>query len=307
MSQKKIGLIIGPETDWPMAFITAVNNSNQGIMAELVKLDATVMDVVSEYAVIIDRMSHKVPYYRVYAKHAAMHGAYVINNPFTWDVDSKFVGTAVLARLGLKSPRTVVLPNKQVDCETTPNTFRNLKYPMNWGEIIDYVGVPAIYKDVYSGGRQFASRVHNVDELIQRYDESGTRTTVLQQIIDSNQNLHAFVFGQEHVMLLHYSQQTGTYLPGMLSQKNGLGKKLVEDALQITQAYGYDMNLVEFVVKNDEIYVINNTSPAPDIDRHLMTAEQFDWCVHTMVQVAIERAQRPLPQQTLLANHGSKE
>lgn len=306
MSQKKIGLIIGPESDWPTAFITAVNHSNQGVTAELVKLGATVMDEISNYAVIIDRMSHKVPYYRVFAKHAAMHGAYMINNPFTWDVDSKFLGTAVLARLGLKSPRTVVLPNKQVESETTPNTFRNLKYPMNWAEIIAYVGVPAIYKDVYSGGRQFASRVHNVDELIQRYDESGTRTTILQQIIESNENLHAFVFGQEEVMLLHYSQTSGTYLPGILSQKNGLGKKLAQDALRITHAYGYDMNLVEFVVKNDEIYVINNTSPTPDMNRHLMTAEQFDWCVQTMVKVALDRAQRPLPQQTLLANFDPK-
>lgn len=302
MSQKKpmkIGLIVGAENDLPEAFITAVNESGHNVTAELVSLGGTMMGEPVPYQVIVDRMSHKVPYYRAYVKHATMHGTYIINNPFAWDADSKFLGTAILAKLGLKSPRTVVLPNKYVECETTPDTFRNLKYPMDWEAIINYVGVPAIFKDVYSGGRQFASRVHNVDELIQRYDESGTRTTVLQQIIDSTDHLHAFVIGQQDVMILHYSQATGAYLPGILTKDEGLGKRLAEDAQRITQVYQYDINMVEFVVKDNNVFVINNTNPAPDIDRRLMTGEQFEWCVQKIVQVAIARGQRPLPQQAL--------
>ncbi len=301
MSQNKypkIGLIVGAEYDWPEAFMTAVNNSNAGITAELVKLGGTHMGEPVEYAVIIDRMSHKIPYYRAYVKHAAMQGVAVINNPFLWDVDSKFLGTAVISQLGLKSPRTIVLPNKQVECETSPDTFRNLKYPMDWEAIIEYVGVPAIFKDVHSGGRQFAARVHNVDELIQRYDESGFRTTILQQLVDSNDHLHAFVIGQEAVMILRYSHTDGAYLPGILSKEDGWGKQLAIDALRITQQYQYDMNMVEFVVKGNDVYVIAGSNPAPDIDRRLMTAEQFDWCVNQTVAMAMARAQRPSPPQS---------
>jgi glutathione synthase/RimK-type ligase-like ATP-grasp enzyme len=296
MSQLKIGLIVGAEYDWPEAFMTAVNTTNPNVTAELVKLGGILMEEPVEYAVIIDRMSHKVPYYSAYAKHAALQGAYIIDNPFTWDADNKFVGTAVLARLGLQSPRTVVLPNKYVDYETTPDTFRNLKYPMDWEAIIAYVGVPAIFKDIHSGGRQFASRVHNVDELIQHYDESGTRTTILQQLIETDNQLHAFVIGQQEVMVLHYSHANGAYLPGILSKEDGWGKELAETARRITQVYGYDVNMVEFVVKNDTVYVINTTNPAPDIDRNLLTAEQFDWCVRKMAAMAVERALRPLSQ-----------
>ncbi len=298
MSQNKhtkIGLIVGAEYDWPEAFMTAVNDSHTGITAELIKLGGTHMGEPVEYAVIIDRMSHKIPYYRAYVKHAVMQGVTVINNPFLWDVDSKFLGTAVISQLGLKSPRTVVLPNKQVECETSPDTFRNLKYPMDWEAIIEYVGVPAIFKDVHSGGRQFAARVHNVDELIQRYDESGFRTTILQQLIDSNDHLHAFVIGQQAVMILHYSQTGGTYLPGILTKDEGWGKQLADDALRISQQCQYDVNMVEFVVKGDDVYVISSSNPAPDIDRQLMTAEQFNWCVREMAKLVIERAQRPLP------------
>jgi hypothetical protein len=104
------------------------------------------------------------------------------------------------------------------------------------------------------------------------------------------------VIGQQEVMVLHYSHTNGTYLPGILSKVEGWGQQVAESARRITQVYGYDMNMVEFVVKDDDVYVINNTNPAPDIDRRLMTAEQFDWCVRKMAAMAVERALRPLPQ-----------
>lgn len=301
----KIGLIVGAEYDWPEAFMTAVKSSNANIIVEFVKLDGTRMAEPVPYTVIVDRMSHSVPYYRAYVKHAAMQGVTIVNNPFLWDVDSKFLGTAVINQLGLKSPRTIVLPNKLVECETSPDTFRNLKYPMDWEAIISYVGVPAIFKDIHSGGRQFAARVHNVDELIQHYDESGSRTTILQQIIDSNDHLHAFVIGQNTVIILRYSHASGAYLPGILSQEDGWGKQLAEDALRITRHYQYDVNMVEFVVKGDDVYVIASSNPAPDIDRQLMTAEQFNWCIQKMAAMVIDRAKRPLPLQTPFIPHNS--
>jgi hypothetical protein len=282
--------------------MSSVNSSGQPVIAELVKLGGTFFDEQVNYAVLIDRMSHQIPYYRTYMQHAALKGSYVINNPFTWSADSKFFGTAVINTLGYTTPKTVVLPNKFVECDVTPDTFRNLTYPMDWEAIVNYVGVPAIYKDIHSGGRLFASRVHNVDELLQYYDESGTRTTVLQEVIDSEDHLHAFVIGQKDVLILHYSQSGRTYLPGVVAKDEGVGQQLAEAALKITQVYQYDLNMVEFVVKKDVIYVINGTNPVPDIDKQLMTAEQFNWCVQKTAALAIDRALRPLPQHTPLTN-----
>jgi len=172
---------------------------------------------------------------------------------------------------------------------------------MDWEAIIDYVGVPAIFKDIHSGGRQFASRVHDVDELIQRYDESGNRTTILQEIIRSDDHHHAFVTGLDNVMILHYSYANGAYLPGILAKDEGVGKKLAQDASQITQLSGYDVNMVEFVVQADKIFVINSTNPSPDIDHQIMTNEQFNWCVEKTAVLTIKRALRPLRQHTPFA------
>lgn len=293
---KKIGIIIGQEWDWPEAFMKIVNESEANVTAELVKLGGTLMDEACDYDVLIDRISHEIPYYRAYLKYASIQGAYIINNPYTWSADSKFSGTVLVNRLGLKSPRTVVLPNKQVDRDVTPSTFRNLKYPMDWQAIIDYVGVPAIFKDNRARGRRGVHRVHNVDELIQRYDESGTRTKILQQIIESDEHVHCFVVGQEKVLPLRYSLENGRYQQNIFADDSEVGEQLTEASLRITRAYQYDVNMVEFVIKDDIPYVINGTYPAPDIDLSLMPEDHFQWLAAEIASLAIERALRPLPQ-----------
>ncbi len=293
---KKIGLMIGQEWEWPEAFMQAVNESNTNITAELVQLGGTFMDDPRVYDVIVDRISHEIPYYRAYLKYAVIQGTYIINNPYTWSAGSKFSSTALVNRLGLKSPRTVVLPNKQVERDVTPSTFRNLKYPMDWQAIIDYVGVPAIFKDNLASGRRGVHRVHNVDELIQRYDESSTRTKILQQIIESDEHIHCFVVGQEKVLALYYSLKHGRYKQKILAPESDLGQQLSNSALRITRAYQYDVNMVEFVIKDGVAYVINGAYPTPDIDLTLMTEEQFQWLVAKIAELAIERVRRPLPQ-----------
>ena len=57
------------------------------------------------YAVIIDRISHEVPYYRSYLKHAVLQGATVINNPFMWTADDKFFGASLATKLGVATRR----------------------------------------------------------------------------------------------------------------------------------------------------------------------------------------------------------
>lgn len=296
---KRVGIIVGQEWDWPSAFIEMVHERDPLVQAELIKIGGTFMDSELSYDVIIDRISHEIPYYRAFLTYAAIKGCYVINNPFTWSADNRFVGTVMAQQLGLRTPKTVALPNKDVEKDVGPDSFRNLVYPMDWQGIIDYVGVPAIFKDLRSGGRRQVHRVHNVDELIQRYDESGTQTTILQEVLAAEAHIHAFVVSETAVLLLHYAPDEGRYLPGILSNETERNQTLAESARRLTQAYGYDINMVEFVIKDGDPFVINSTNPAPVIDRHLLTPEQFDWLVSATVNLAIERAKRPLSQQVV--------
>jgi hypothetical protein len=298
--QKLIGVLIGEEEDWYNAFIQTVNQQDIPVKAELAKISYTQMDGTVQYDVLIDRISHIVPYYRSFLKFAVLHNTYVISNPYTWTIDSRFFGTALVNRLGLKSPRTIILPNKYIARDATPDTFRNLAYPMDWQAIIDYVGVPAIFKNNHIGGRQETHRVQNVDQLIEWYDESGTRTKILQQIIESDVHIHSFVVGHDQVMSLRFSIKDNHYQPEIISNKDPLGAELEEAALRITHAYQYDINMVEFVIHKNDTYVINGTNPTPQISHALMNDEQFNWCVQEIAKLAIDRALRPLPQQPIV-------
>jgi len=295
--QKLVGFIVGRERELPDTVSALINERYQGVQAEMVKMGGTFLDEVMPYDVIIDRMSHEIPYYRTYVKYAALNGCYIINDPFVWANDSKFFAGAVLRRLGIRTPRTMVLPNKDIAADTVPDSFRNLSYPMDWQAIIDYIGGPAIFKDIRSGGRRFAHRVNNVDELLQRYDESGTRTMILQQVIESDRHYHCLVIGGEKTLLLPYSMELGHYLEGEVTKLDkATAGRVTEAALRVTHVYGYDINMAEFVMDGDEMYLINATNPSPLMGRDLMTEAQFNWACETIAELAVARVEAPRSQ-----------
>src|ERR1700736_5298390 len=148
----KVGLIVGRENTFPLAFIEAVNRKNiEGVTAELVKLGGTRMDEVVPYRVIIDRMSHEVPYYRTYLKKAVHDGTIVVNNPFWWTADDKFFECVLAQKLGVAVPRTVLVPNKSYEADVIEESLRNLVQPIPWDELLAYVGLPAVLKPAIGG------------------------------------------------------------------------------------------------------------------------------------------------------------
>src|SRR5512136_537423 len=181
-SDVRIGVLRGRENSFPDAFIAKVNAMGRGVTAEFIHLGGTKLNEPVPYRVILDRMSHEVPYYSVYLKMAALQGTYCINNTFWRSADDKFFGYAVAERLGIAEPRTVVLPNHGYGDDVSAESLRNL-WPTDFGMYLEYVGTPCIMKPAFGGGWRDVSTVHNLDELRQRYDASGTKTMMLQELI----------------------------------------------------------------------------------------------------------------------------
>ena len=90
----QIGVLRGRENSFPDAFIAKVNSMDKGVTAEYIQLGGTKLNEPVPYRVILDRMSHEVPYYSVYLKMAALQGTYCINNTFWRTADDKFFGYA---------------------------------------------------------------------------------------------------------------------------------------------------------------------------------------------------------------------
>jgi hypothetical protein len=294
---KKVGVIVGREWSFPPKFIDEVNGRNAGVTAEFVKLGGTRMDEPIPYAVLVDRISHEVPYYRSYLKHAVLEGVHVINNPFMWTADDKFFGASLAAKLGLGHPKTMALPNKDyVPGIVKSESLRNLAYPMDWQGIVDYVGLPCILKDAHGGGWRGVYVCHSMEELIRYYDGSGLLTMIAQEFIKWDQYVRCMCLGQSEVLPMPYDTVNRRYIPDANYLSPELKQRVIDDSLTLVKALGYDMNTVEWAIKDGVPYAIDFMNPAPDMDINSLTPEYFDWVVTKMADLVIDRALHPKPQ-----------
>ena len=293
----KVGLIVGREWSFPPAFLEAVNKRNAGVEAELVKLGAIEMDQECPYAVIVDRISHEVPFYRAYLKWAVLQGCTVVNNPFMWTADDKFFESALATKLGVASPKTVVLPNKDYVPGIVHNeSLRNLEYPLNWQRVVDYIGLPCVLKDAHGGGWRDVYICQTLDELIHHYNHSGLLTMVVQEFIKWDAYIRCMCLGQEEVLPMKYDPGARRYLVEHEHLSPELGARVVKDSLTLVRALGYDMNSVEWAVRDGIPYAIDFMNPAPDMDVNSLTPTYFEWVVEHMAEMVIRLAKNPRPQ-----------
>ena len=66
--------------------------------------------------------------------------------------------------------------------------------------------------------------------------------------------------------------------------------RIVKDAQTINQALGYEMNTIEFAVKDGVPYAIDFLNPAPDFERDRITEFYFELVVEKMARLVIDRA-----------------
>jgi hypothetical protein len=293
----KVGLLVGREWSFPPKFIEEVNRRDEGVTAEFVKLGGTRMDEAIPYALIIDRISHEVPYYRSFLKHAMLQGTHVVNNPFMWTADDKFFGASLITKMGIASPKTVVLPNREyVPGIKHDESLRNLIYPLDWQGIVDYVGMPCVLKDAHGGGWKDVYVCRSLEELIRNYDTSGQLTMIVQEFIEWDHFVRCICIGQTEILPIKYDPRERKYHVEHDHLAGELGERVVGDALKIVRALGYDMNSIEFAIRGGVPYAIDFMNPAPDLDINSLTPHYFDWAVKRMADMAIRLAKHPQPQ-----------
>jgi hypothetical protein len=295
---KKIGILFGMENTFPHAFVDRVNSKQiNGIKAEFVSIDKVVQAAPTEYAVIIDRISHDVPFYRSYLKNAALGGTAVINNPFWWSADEKFFNNCLAEKIGIPVPKTVLLPSKERPDNTTETSFRNLKFPMAWEEMFEYIGFPAYMKPHSGGGWKSVYRIDNPTDLWNKHQETGQLVMMLQEEIVFEDYFRCYCLGQKYVKIMPYEPHNPPHLRYACEMKTSgeAGEKLLktieEYTIRLNTRLGYDFNTVEFAVRDGIPYAIDFCNPAPDADLYSVGPDNFEWIVETSAQLAIERAQ----------------
>ena len=291
---KKIGVLFGMENTFPPALVEKINSMQvAGVSAEAVKVGGVKMADPSGYAVIVDRISHDIPFYRGMLKNAALTGTQIINNPFWWSADDKFFNYALASKLGVAVPPTVLLPHKQHPPNTTEQSHRNLMFPLNWDEIFAYVGFPAFLKPFDGGGWKNVDKVDSPDQFFEAYDRSGELCMTLQKGVNFKEYFRCYVVGQEHVHIMQYDPRAPfheRYVKNAPPVDPRLLERVRKDALTLCRALGYDLNTVEFAVEDGVPYAIDFMNPAPDADVNSVGQENFDWIVNHVAELAVKKA-----------------
>ena len=290
---KKIGILYGKERSFPMSFVEKVNSKNiDGIIAEPVRIDKVVQGAADEYAVIIDRISQEVTFYRAYLKNAAICGAAVINNPFWWSADEKFFNNCLAVKIGVPVPKTVILPSRELPTDTSEDSFSNLAYPLDWEGIFSYVGFPAYMKPFAGGGWKNVYKLHDMNDFFQKHAETGQLVMLLQEEIVFDEYYRCYCIGGKYVRIMPYEPRNPHHLryASDFSPSAERLKQMEEIVLRINHYLGYDFNTVELAVRDGVPYAIDFCNPAPDAERTSVGEENFNWVVETAANYAIEKA-----------------
>ena len=313
---KKVGILAGREETFPSAIIESINKNGKGLVtAEMITFGGIRLDEKKTYDVIIDRISHEVPYYRGTLKRHALEGTHIINNPFWWSADDKFFNFALASKLGVAIPKTVLLPQHSYIKDIDSKSLRNLEFPIDWEGIVGYTGLPAFLKPFDGGGWKNVSKIESLEQLWEEYNQTGTLCMTLQEGIEFEQFVRCYCVGKKEVLIMPYDP-TKAYLsgeqyvpdPDYLEPK--LKTRVEKDVRTICTALGYDLNTVEFAIKDGIPYAIDFMNPAPDAEQASVGEYNHNWIVESMTKFIIESLEngfeKPEYRWDFMLNHGAK-
>jgi len=290
---KKIGVLFGKERSFPDAFVARINSKNvPGIMAEPVSIDKVMQGEPSGYAVIFDRISQDVPFYRAFLKNAALCGTTVINNPFWWSADEKFFNNCLATKIGVPVPKTVILPSRDLPTDTSAESFSNLKYPLDWDGIFKYIGFPAYMKPFAGGGWKSVYQLNSMEEFFEKHAETEQLVMMLQEEIKFEEYYRCYCIGGKYVRIMPYEPRNPHHLRYVadFTPTPEKYKEMEDIVLRICRYLGYDFNTVELALRDGVPYAIDFCNPAPDAEVTSVGQENFDWVVETASNYAIEKA-----------------
>jgi glutathione synthase/RimK-type ligase-like ATP-grasp enzyme len=290
---KKIGILFGQERSFPMAFIERINSKGvEGLTAEPVRIDKAMQGEKTGYAVIVDRISQDVPFYRTWLKNAGLMGTAVINNPFWWSADDKYFNNCLMTQIGVPVPKTAILPSYELPTDTRNESFSNLGYPLDWEGIFEHVGFPAYMKPYAGGGWKNVYRLNSREEFFQKHAQTEQLVMLLQEEIVFDEYYRCYCIGGKHVRIMPYEPRNPHHLryqAGFSPSPERL-RQMEDIVLRINQYLGYDFNTVELAIRDGIPFAIDFGNPAPDAERTSVGEENFEWVVETAANYAIERA-----------------
>ncbi|MDC5696619.1 hypothetical protein OO014_05070 [Intrasporangium calvum] len=291
-----IGLLLGAEEDWPTAFEALLGlvgpiTTDDGVTHELTSERLTIEPFDLRQPVrtelVIDRLAHWYYHPREWLKKAALvDGTYLLNSPFTFQSMEKHSAYCALMRMGLKVPRTILVPYKNpVDNVRWAYTSAKYNRPFDLKQIAGNLGYPLYMKPFDGGGWRGVSRIDDEQDLVRAYDESGEMLMHLQATIDYDVFARALSIGPE-TMVMNFRPDEPMHnryavSHGFLSPRAGHETAAISRI--VNALFGWEFNSCEMLVKGDEVYPIDYANACPDV---AVTSLHyyFPWAIKALVR-----------------------
>jgi hypothetical protein len=297
-SRHLIGLLLGAEEDWPQAFEAllqrvgpvTIDGREHEFGSRRLTIEPFDLNDPVRVGLVIDRLAYWYYHPREWLKKAAlMNGTYLLNSPFTFQSMEKHSAYCAMLRLGLKIPRTVLVPYKNpVDNVRWAYTSAKYNRPFDLDAIAEDLGYPLYMKPFDGGGWRGVSRINNKVDLHHAYDQSGEMLMHLQATIEYDKFARALSIGAE-TMVMDFRPDEPMHNRYAVSH-DFLSPKAGHEAVAISRIvnafFGWEFNSCEMLVKGDSVHPIDYANACPDV---AVTSLHyyFPWALSALVKWSV--------------------
>jgi hypothetical protein len=272
-----IGLLLGAEEDWPRAFeailrrvgVISSGGRTHQVTSERLTIEPFALEDPVRTDLVIDRLAYWYYHPREWLKKASLvNDTYLLNSPFTFQSMEKHSAYCALVRLGLKVPKTVLVPFKNpVDNVRWAYTAAKYNQPFDLDALADGLGYPLYMKPFDGGGWRGVSRINDRDDLHAAYDASGEMLMHLQATVDYDHFARALSIGPE-TMVMDFRPDEPMHRRYAVTHdflSPSAGHQTAAISRIVNAFFRWEFNSCEMLVKGDEVFPIDYANACPDV------------------------------------------
>ncbi len=296
MNEHPIGLLLGTEEDWPVAFETLIERlgpvsykgAKHEVRTERITIEPFALRAKPRYSLVVDRLAwwYFVP--REWLKKVAlMDDVYLLNNPFTFQAMEKHSAYCAMMRLGLHIPETWLIPHKQPpENERFSYMARKYNLPFDLEQIAAEIGYPLYMKPFDGGQWRGVTRIADAAELRRRYDESGRTLMHLQSSLEGFDVFARSLSIGAETMVMQFEPHRPMHDRYQVAHDfldAEAGEEVVSIAKLVNAFFRWEFNSCETIVKDGQVSPIDYANASPDVSL-ISLHYYFPWAIRTLVK-----------------------